>query len=254
MLLQVILDRMSEDLADAIGLSIVLQNTPHNDTPVILAARGIESEMIRAQVDGSGGPVLDALRHEVPVISLHLWTDERWPHLTRQAFARQDRVSDQVWDRVEGAAALPGIWGQECTLALTCTLSRPADATTITTLIGYEQLVCAALVAANVEQTDTIHEALSLVTARSAIEQAKGAIMGRLGCNAALAWARLRTASQQMDVKVSDLSVALLEYISDCPIENPIYAGTTAITPDRRTRAAAQKMWSELYLGSQINF
>lgn len=256
--LHVILDRMSDDLAGVIGSSIVVQqSTDHDETgdndeiagkhePLVLAANGVESELIHAQLNGSSGPLVDALGHEVPVIALDLWSDERWPDLTREAFATTHGGSEDVWDQVKGAAALPGILGHGCTIALTCTLSRPADASAITTLIGYEQIVSAALIIATAQDTASIHDALKLVVARSAIDRAKGAVMGRLSCNAELAGARLRSAAQEMDVGVPELSVALLDYISDAPIRKASVPATEFLS-DQRTRAAAQRFWSTLY-------
>lgn len=256
--LHVILDRMSADLPGVIGSSIVVQQgtdndetasydeTPDDDEPLVVAANGVESELIIAQLNGSGGPLVDALRHEVPVIALDLWSDERWPHLTREALATNDVGSEEVWDQVTGAAALPGILGHGCTIALTCTLSRPADASTITTLIGYEQIVSAALIIATAQDTASIHDALKAVVARSAIDRAKGAVMGRLSCNAELAWARLRSAALELDVDVPELSVALLDYISDAPIRKPSVPAAEFLS-DQRTRAAAQRFWSTLY-------
>lgn len=255
--LHVILDRMSDDLPGVIGSSIVVQQstdddetagndeTTGNDEPLVVAANGVESELVIAQLNGSGGPLVDALRHEVPVIALDLWSDERWPELTRDAFATTEG-REPVWDRVKGAAALPGMLGHGCTIALTCTLSRAADASTITTLIGYEQIVSAALIIATAQDTASNHDALKAVVARSAIERAKGAVMGRLSCNAELAWARLRSAALELDVDVSELSVALLDYISDAPIRKPSVPATEFLS-DQRTRAAAQRFWSTLY-------
>ncbi|MHA7651571.1 hypothetical protein ACX9NE_21645 [Mycobacterium sp. ML4] len=70
--------------------------------------------------------------------------------------------------------------------------------------------------------------------------------MGRLSCNAELAWARLRAAAWEMDVDVQDLSIALLDCISDAPVREPDSSATTCL-PDQRTRDAARRFWSTLY-------
>ncbi len=75
---------------------------------------------------------------------------------------------------------------------------------------------------------------LTVLQSRGAIEQAKGAIMGRLGCDADHAWEVLRRASQDFNVKVRALAVALLEHISGAPAEQPAFG--TPIVPDSATR------------------
>lgn len=83
-----------------------------------------------------------------------------------------------------------------------------------------------------------------MLQSRGAIEQAKGALMGRVGCDADQAWEVLRRASQDFNVKVRALAVALVEHISGAPAEQPAFA--TPIVPDQQTRQAAQKMWAAL--------
>jgi hypothetical protein len=79
---------------------------------------------------------------------------------------------------------------------------------------------------------------------RGAIEQAKGALMGLVRCDAEHAWAILRRASQEFNVKLRELAVALVEHISGAPAEQPDTG--TPITPDDRTREAARLMWAAL--------
>lgn len=239
-LLQRILERLGADLPDALGLAIVVQKPTGTGTPVVVASTGVEADVIAAQVGGLGGPLMDALQYDVPVISMHLLSDDRWPALTRDAIADPDRA-DGFGD-VVGAAALPVLGGQDSSVVLTCTLSRPATAATVTALMGYEQLVAAALIAGDAEAD--INDALQMMQSRSAIEQAKGAVMARLGCDSEHAWSTLRAASQTLNVKLRDLAVALLQHISDSPGETSEHPSPTVTAA--RNRYAAQQFWALL--------
>jgi hypothetical protein len=239
-----ILERMQADLLDALGSAIVVHDKRHDEPPSVLAALGVGADFIDAQFAGIGGPVPDALAYQVPVLSLDLWTDDRWPELTlgtMNSFAAQHESS---WEQAHGAAAVPGVWADDATAVLCCVLSRQASAATVTSLITYEQLVSAALITTAAENASAIADIITVLQSRGAIEQAKGALMGLVRCDAEHAWRILRRASQEFNVKLRELAVALVEHISGAPAEQP---GTESpITPDERTREAARLMWAAL--------
>jgi len=79
---------------------------------------------------------------------------------------------------------------------------------------------------------------------RGAIEQAKGALMGLLGCDAEQAWSVLRRASQEFNVKLRELAVALIEHISGAPAEQP--GVSEPIAPNQPARDAARLMWTAI--------
>ncbi len=231
-------------MPEAIGLTITVHGKRFRDAPVVTAAWGVGSDIVSAQLSGLGGPLPDALGHEVPVLSLDLWTDDRWPGLTMDALTARAPHDSDTWQRVRGAASVPGIWQDDGIIALSCLLDRPASAATVATLINYERLVNAAFVTTAAENAAGIEDMLAVLQSRGAIEQAKGAIMGRLGCDAGKAWSVLRRASQDLNVKVRDLAVALLEHISGSPAEQPAFG--TPIVPDGSTRQAARLVWAAL--------
>lgn len=235
-----ILERVHHDLHDAVGLSVSVHSK--RDGMAVLATRGIGAGYLDAQMSGLGGPVVVAVEHQVPVLSLDLWSDDRWPGLTLEAV--QSRLPGEDLQHVHGAAAVPGVWRAEETLVLSCLLGGPARASTITTLLGYEQLITAALVTSAAEGETEIADVLSVLQSRGAIEQAKGAIMGRLRCDAETAWSTLRRASHESNVKLRVLAVALMEHIGGVPAEQP--PGDVPIHPDERARKAAQLLWAVL--------
>jgi hypothetical protein len=109
-------------------------------------------------------------------------------------------------------------------------------------------LVNAAFVTTAAENAAGIEDMLTVLQSRGTIEQAKGAIMGRLACDADHAWEVLQRASQDFNVKVRALAVALLEHISGAPAEQPAFA--TPIVPDEHTRDAAKQVWAGLEFGA----
>ncbi len=230
-----ILDRVQRDLPAAAGLAVSVHGR-HRESPEFLAARGIGREFVEAQVGGVGGPVADALEYQVPVLSPDLWADDRWPALTA------DRAKSAEGGR--GAAAVPGVWQADETVVLCCLLDEPASADTVITLIGYEGLITAAMVTAAARDSAQTADMLAVLQSRGAIEQAKGVIMGLLQCDADTAWATLRRASHESNVKLRVLAVALVEHIGGAPAEQP--AVGAPITPDDAARRAAGLLWAVL--------
>ena len=230
-----ILERVHRDLPHAVGLAVSVHG-PGAGGPAVLSARGFGREFVEAQGGGVGGPVVDACTHQVPVLSPDLWSDDRWPTLCAE--------QDVVWRQVRGACAVPGIWREDETVVLSAVLDQPADAETILTLIGYEQLITAAMVTAAAQDGTEIADMLAVLQSRGAIEQAKGVIMGLLRCDADTAWSTLRRASHESNVKLRVLAVALVEHIGGAPAEQP--AAGAPITPDDAARRAARLLWAVL--------
>src|ERR1700730_6527480 len=214
-LLHRILERAQSDVPDAIGLTVTMHGRRFGGGPVVAAAWGAGSDIVSAQQSGLGGPLPDALKHEVPVLSVDLWSDERWPDLTLDAMAARAPQDRDAWD------PLRGMWEDDGNIVISCLLNRPGTAATVATLINYERLVNAAFVTTAAENAARIEDMLTVLQARGAIEQAKGAVMGCLGCDADQAWEVLQRASQDFNIKVRALAVALLEHISGAPAEPP---------------------------------
>ncbi|MBV9513564.1 MAG: ANTAR domain-containing protein [Mycobacteriaceae bacterium] len=243
-LLYRILERVRGDIPDAIGLTITVHGRRYGEGPTIVAAWGIGSDIISAQLSGLGGPLPDALRYEMPVLSLDLFDDERWPRLTSDALVARAPQEAEAWTQVRGAVSVPGLWEDDGNIVISCLLKQPATAATVSALINYERLVNAAFVTTAAEDAAGIEDMLTVLQSRGAIEQAKGAIMGCLGCDADQAWDVLRRASQDFNVKVRAFAVALLEHISGTPAEQPAFG--TPIIPDQQTRHAAEMTWAAL--------
>jgi hypothetical protein len=243
-LMKRILERMQLDLLDALGMAITVHDKGHDEQPVVIGSLGIGADIAAVQLSGIGGPLPDALAYQVPVLSPDLWTDDRWPELTLATMRDRAPQHDSIWEQVHGAAAVPGVWADDATVVICCALSQPASAATVASLINYEQLVSAALITSAAENASAIADIITVLQSRGAIEQAKGALMGLVRCDPERAWRMLRRASQEFNVKLRELAVALVEHISGAPAEQPDTG--MPITPDARTREAAQLMWEAL--------
>ncbi len=172
----------------------------------------------------------------MPVLSPQLWEDDRWPQLSRQSRA--------AWPQVCGTVAVPGVWQGDTTVVVSAALGTAATAATVITLIGYEQLITSAMITAEAHDGARIADMMAVLQSRGTIEQAKGAIMGLLRCDADTAWATLRRASHESNVKLRVLAVALVEHMSGAPAEQP--AVGAPIVPDDEARRAARMLWAVL--------
>ncbi len=73
--------------------------------------------MIGVQLAQGRGPVFDALAHRVPVISLDVLGDDRWPGLGERILDGV-AVEDVTGWQVAGMAAVPAAWGEDGTVVL----------------------------------------------------------------------------------------------------------------------------------------
>jgi hypothetical protein len=167
----------------------------------VLAATGIGDVLPPITTGYLWGPSLLAAAGEEPIMTCDLWHDPRWPHLTLDVVCAQlpEEHHDAV-SRIRGVVAVPGIWNSGGVVVLSVYMSRPADRRTLAVMTRHEQLVASAITIADIatRSAEKSEQVLNALTARAAIEQAKGAIMAVRGCDATEAWATLRCASQQV--------------------------------------------------------
>lgn len=114
-----------------------------------------------------------------------------------------------------GVAAVPGSWDDNG-VVLSVYIDHTADQRTLSVLTRHERLVASAITIADVAtrsaaETDQVLDALA---SRATIEQAMGAIMTALRCDADEAWAVLRMASQQFNIKLREIALDLIGLIS----------------------------------------
>ncbi|MEV4055204.1 ANTAR domain-containing protein [Amycolatopsis sp. NPDC049688] len=237
-LLEELLARIAADVPGTLGAAVSVH--PRGGVLSAAATYGISTAFVPAQLTGSGGPVPVAGRTGVPVVTADVFADDRWPGLTLTGMLDRHPGFAADWPRVRGVAALPATWDTDGLLVLSVTLDRPATEETVNVLRRYERLAAVTLVVAEAAQPDRTEQMLDLLQSRAALEEAKGIIIALRRCDPDEAWSTLRRASQEFNVKVRELAVALVELIAGAPATQP--DGERTITPGPAARRAAGRL------------
>ena len=237
-LLEELLERIAADVPGTLGAAVSVH---HRGGPLHVAATlGLSTVFVPAQLNGFGGPVPTAGRTGEPVVTADVFADERWPSLTLTGLIEHHPALSADWPRVRGIAALPAAWDTEGRLVLSVVLDRPATELTLAVLRRHERLAAMALVVAEASQPDRTEQMLDLLQSRAALEEAKGIVIALRRCDPDEAWQTLRRASQQFNVKVRELAVALVELLAGAPAPQP--DGDRTIHPSAAARAAADHL------------
>jgi hypothetical protein len=237
-LLEELLARIAADVPGALGAAVSVHQ---RGGPLhVAAARGLSAAFVAAQLNGFGGPVPTAGRTGEPVVTGDVYTDDRWPFLTLSGLLERHPALAADWARVRGVAALPSTWDAEGTLVLSVALDRPATEETVAVLRRHERLAAMTLVVAEAARPDRTDQMLDLLQSRAALEEAKGIVIALRRCDPDEAWNTLRRASQEFNVKVRELAVALVELLAGAPAPQPV--GERTILPGPAARLAARQV------------
>ncbi|MEV6831159.1 ANTAR domain-containing protein [Amycolatopsis sp. NPDC051102] len=237
-LLEELLARIAADVPGALGAAVSVH--PRGGPWSTAATYGPDTAFVPAQLNGFDGPVPAAGRTGAPTVTADVFADDRWPALTLSGLREQHPGFAADWPRVRGVAALPVTWDSEGRLVLSVTLARPATEETVNVLRRYERLAAMALVVAEAARPDRTEQMLDLVQSRAALEEAKGIVIALRRCDPDEAWSTLRRASQECNVKVRELAVALVELLAGAPAPQP--DGDRTITPRPAARRAAEQL------------
>ncbi|MGW3963554.1 ANTAR domain-containing protein [Amycolatopsis sp. NPDC005003] len=241
-LLEELLARLAADVPGALGAAVSVHR---GDGPLhVAAAHGLSATFVPAQLSGFGGPVPAAGRTGEPVVTADVYADDRWPSLTLTGLLERHPALAADWTLVRGVAALPSTWDNEGSVVLSVVLDRPATEETVNVLRRHERLTAMALVVAEAARPDRTGQMLDLLQSRAALEEAKGIVIALRRCDPDEAWHTLRRASQEFNVKVRELAVALVELLSGAPAPQP--AGERTITPGPAARRAARTVLHSL--------
>ena len=181
--------------------------------PVTAAAcsDSVASEADRVQYQSQEGPALHALRHARPVNVHNTATADRWPRFCRHAASLGIRSCYAVPLVNDGEpvgalmlyARRPGAFGPEETRRAQRFARHASGALALSLRMAF----CA-------DQNDQLR---SSIVSRAVIDQALGVIMATERCPQDKAFALLRSASQNTNVKLRDLAATIVTRVSGEP-------------------------------------
>lgn len=222
--------------ATGAAVSVLLAKEP----PSMVSAVGDAEKYDELQWRLTDGPLLDARRTEQPVISDDLTTDERWPRL-RQALDRSPAGG------VRGAIALPGSWDDGGPVLVSLYLESAPTHENVQKVLRLEPLLAHALAFVEYCSGEVLRadQMLQMMQYRRVIEQAKGLVIGEMGCDGNQAFDTLTRASQHFNVRLRDLAIALVEHVGAGPAEQP-EDPSVIVEPSARTRDVGELVWAAI--------
>jgi hypothetical protein len=210
----------------------------------IYRSLGSAVELDRLQWELGEGPAPAVHELERTVLSDDLRVDQRYPRL---ALAINERYLPEPGP-VHGVVAMPGTWDEGGPALLTMYLDRAPDEKTVAVLDRIEPVISHALATVIFCQQEAMRadQMANMVQYRRVIEQAKGTVMGVLGCSAGRAFEVLDRASQERNVKLREIAVALVEHVGKATAEHPDEIGR-AVHPSERAQRVAVELWAALH-------
>ena len=168
------------------------------------ATSGLPVAADERQYDAGRGPCLAAAEANQPVIVIDMRTEGRWP----------DAASGVADEGLLSSLSVP-LPLQDDVIGALNIYSRQREGFRAEHIAVAEEFAAFAAVAvANAASyasaTETAHNMQAAMASRAAIEQAKGIIMGRLGCDADHAFELLAKQSQHENRKLRDVAVDLI--------------------------------------------
>lgn len=219
---------------------------PEDGSPRSVAAVGVAGQLDPAQWRHGTGPLWDAFRSGETLIR-PTSTDPEDQVLGLRGLQGVSDVDASVLSAVRGAVVTAGEWGGELPVVLSFYLDRAPDAKVLREIDRHEPVVTQAL--ALVEycagEERVAQQMLEMTQYRRVIEQAKGLVMGAAGSDAATAFATLARASQHFNVRMRNLTVALVEHVGDGDAEHPADP-ELVIRPTEQEREIAARVWAAL--------
>lgn len=232
--------KMVSNLPGAVGATVSCRD---GAGWTVAAHWGCGADLARLQSVENSGPIVDAVVK--PVIPDDVWTDTRWPRLDRPRL-RTDRSTDRLRS-VSGVAALRVISEIGGFVVLAVALNNSDGVEALQVLLRHEPMVADAVMMrqVSIDNQRRTDDVLELLQSRATIEQAKGIVMGLCGCAADRAWTVLQDTSSQLNVKVRNLSIALIELRAGVPARQPADP-RRRIIPTEKDREAAVLLWAFL--------
>jgi PAS domain-containing protein len=200
-------------IAPAAAISVTVG--PPADPSVLASDNKLAQGMDALQIQTGEGPCQEAWENGRMVLTNRLDADDRWPNLARLAAP----------DRVESVLAVPVLVGDDPVGVVNAYATEPD---VFVDLDVHTAELLAAAVAAVIHQVNE-HERLTnltgqleeALTSRAVIDQAKGIIVARYGCDPEQAFQRLVRVSRNQNIKLREVSRILVEQAQHPPRKAP---------------------------------
>jgi hypothetical protein len=234
-----ILAAMAQDMPWLLGADITAYR---RDAPIVVATYGVGSVIQETQLHHGIGPTHDAAVTDGPVTSDNLWQDRRWRELDLTQACVQHPEHARVLQKVQGAAALPGLQDDSGLVVMSVYLGEAPTEDALNVMTRYERLVTAdfaalSAVAGTDQRTGRVLVALHR---RYTIEQAKGVVMATCRTDPITAWRLLQDACRRSNTNLQALAGELVEQV-----RTQTRASARA-GEESATRRAAGELWSAL--------
>lgn len=212
----------------------------------VLAAAGVAVDLDAAQWRTGRGPLLGAAREGVVVLPGPGERDpwRRWPDLVPAGPGGAD-------PRRPGGVVVVAAGEPDPVVLGTLYLRESVDLASGIDPVAAARLLArlAAVIEVTVTRRRRADQLYEMVTYRRVIEQAKGAVMAALRSDAGTSFTTLTRASQHFNVRLRQLSIALVEHIGGAPAEVPEGIPADQV-PGERDRWVAAEVWAALQLPS----
>jgi PAS domain S-box-containing protein len=200
-------------IAPAAAISVTVG--PPADPSVLASDNQLAQSMDALQMQANEGPCQEAWESGRVVLTNRLDEDDRWPDLVRLA----------AHDRVASVLAVPIQIGDDPVGVVNAYATEPD---TFVDLDVHTAELLASAVASVIHQvgehdrlTNLTGQLEDALTSRAAIDQAKGIIVARYGCDPEEAFQRLVRVSRNQNIKVREVARMLVEQAQHPPRKSP---------------------------------
>jgi hypothetical protein len=164
------------------------------------------------------------------------------------AASGEETLVEALPDGQTWVIAVPGSWTQEGPSVLSVYTDHEPKEDDLRLIDQVEPLLATATAVIEFCADEMLRadQMVEMVQSRRLIEQAKGLVMGRLGCDSGSAFRTMVRSSQHFNVKLRDLSAALVEVVGGAPVgDQEPDTGPTTVPPPLAVQAA-RMTWQAL--------
>jgi hypothetical protein len=153
----------------------------------------------------------------------------------------EETLVEAMPDGMTWVIAVPGSWTQQGPSVLSVYTDHEPKEDDLRLIDQVEPLLATAtsVIEFCADEMLRADQMVEMVQNRRLIEQAKGLVMGRVGCDSGAAFRTLVRTSQHFNIKLRDIAAALVEVVGGAPVgDQEPDTGPTTVPPPAAMRAA----------------